>query len=34
MVIWSTPPFYVDNCTPIKNELQEGKRLIFNNDEN
>ena len=30
----SSPPLYVDNCTLFENELQGGKRLIFNNDEN
>lgn len=34
MVIQSTPPLYVDNCTLFENELQEGKRLNFNIDEN
>ena len=28
------PPLYVHNCTLFENELQGGKRLIFNNDEN
>ena len=30
----SSPPLYVDNCTLFENELQEGKRLKINDDEN
>ena len=30
----NAPPLYVDNCTLFENELQGGKRLKINNDEN